>query len=573
MVDPASVQATITQLLAPDPTIGSSDTSATGVGIDAVGIEGSLTDPVTDPADSSPGTTYFVDNTPTDGDCPPTIYTTIQAGVNASGAGDTVKVCPGTYTEQVQISGHAHDGLKLESVKPLQAVIKWPTVELPPLALVDFKNADHVTLSGFTVTGPFTFPGCSPDRHEGLLVESAVDEHIHHNHITLIQNSLPALFGCQEGDAVAIGRRTLGTDTGSAHVDHNQIDEYQKNGVQAVNNGTSLHADHNVITGSANPAIHQIIASNGVVVFNQAAAVVDHNAISNNTYTKFPLSTGIILDQAPAGSSRVDHNRVFNNDFGIETDTQTNLEISHNDVLQNLSDAITLCGDASQGCGPATGIVVRANTVQSNGGSGVLLLGANANLLKSNQLQGNGTTPPSADSTDGIRVDVNSTNNKILNNQLRNNTTHDCHDDSAGSGTAGTGNTWQGNDGLTENKPGLCAQPECHEADGGGDFQGQQQGNFSSDNDSCKDGDQESVQSTNRGDGKDFQSTHIDSTKYDSNANTLTVSGTGVSGGLPVTFVFVALETGPTTPGWVSFIFSDGYANAGNLLNGSVLLH
>ena len=61
--------------------------------------------------------------------------------------------------------------------------------------------------------------------------------------------------------------------------------------------------------------------------------------------------------------------------------------------------------------------------------------------------------------------------------------------------------------------------------------------------------------------------------KYDSSANTLTVTGTGVSGGLPVSFVFVALETGPTTPGWVSFVFSDGYTNAGNLLNGSVVLH
>src|SRR5258708_4874637 len=192
--------------------------------------------------------------------------------------------------------------------------------------------ADQVTLRGFLLTGPFTFPSCSPDRHEGVLVESAFNEHIHHNHVTKIQNSNPALYGCQEGDAIAIGRRTLGSAPGSAHVDHNQIDEYQKNGVQAVNSGTVLDVDHNLITGSSNPAIRAIIASNGVVVFRQAAAMVDHNIISKNQFSAFPLSTGVILDEAPAGSSSVDHNQIFENDFGIEADTQNGLDISHNDV-------------------------------------------------------------------------------------------------------------------------------------------------------------------------------------------------------------------------------------------------
>ena len=88
------------------------------------------------------------------------------------------------------------------------------------------------------------------------------------------------------------------------------------------------------------------------------------------------------LDEAPAGSSEVDHNSVFNNDFGIETDTQTGLDISHNDVFNNVSDAITICGDTSQGCGPATQNIIRANNITNNGGSGLLLLGADSNLLK-----------------------------------------------------------------------------------------------------------------------------------------------------------------------------------------------
>jgi hypothetical protein len=115
--------------------------------------------------------------------------------------------------------------------------------------------------------------------------------------------------------------------------------------------------------------------------------------------------------------------------------------------------------------------------------------------------------------------------------------------------------------------------PGCGESDGNGDFQGQQQGNFQFDNDGCLDGDQDNVQSTNRGDGRDFQSTRIDGVRIDNTTHSITITGAGVSRGLSVTFVFVAIETGPTTPGWVSFTFSDGYTNAGTLTSGNILLH
>ena len=460
LVDPAKV-VTSTHVPAPDATIGNAD--ATMAGIDGVlaGIDKTVSDP---PDPPSSGNTRFVDNTPLDGDCPPTTYTTIQAAVNASGPNDTIKVCPGTYTEQVRIMGHNHDGLKLESLTALAATIQWPVVESLPLALVTFNNADHVTVRGFTISGPFTFPGCSPDRHEGLLIDNAFDERILHNHITLIRNGLTALWGCQEGDAVSVGRRTLTATPGSAIVWLNLIDKYQKNGVQAVTSGTFADIRHNTITASPEAAHNAIIASNGVVVFRAAAAVVEQNAISGHKYTVMPLSTGVILDEAPAGSSEVDHNLIFDNDFGIETDTQTGLEISHNDVFKSVSDAITLCGDVTQGCGPAEQIVVRKNDVTDNGGSGILLLGATSNLLKSNHVARNGTVGP--DTTDGIRVDMTSKSNQILGNHMNKDVTHDCHDNSAGTGTAGTANTWTNDLGNTQNRSGLCQPNDEDEGEG-----------------------------------------------------------------------------------------------------------
>lgn len=472
-----AVTSTVTQLLAPDPTLGDLDTTVVGAGSDAVGIDDSLTNPPPDPADSSPGNVFFVDNTPNDGDCPQATFTTIQAAVNASMAGDTVQVCPGTYEEQVRILGHMHDGLKLESLVPLQAVIKWPTSETAPFALVDFNMVNNVDFRGFTATGPFPFPA-STDRHEGLLVEDAFNERIHHNHITMIENVDPTLRGDQEGDAVAIGHRTLTENTsncgaiaGSAQVDHNQIDNYQKNGVQVVNSGTSAVVNNNMITGSGTVTnVSQTAAENGVVAFCNAAAKINHNVISQNLFAAFipptcapnpacfVTSTGIIIDQAPSGTSMVDHNRVFDNAGGIEADSEANLEISHNDVLQNTSDAIVVCGEASAGCGAESGIVVRANNIQNNQGSGIFLQGATANLVKANQIDGNGTASPPQGDQYGIHADSQTNGNEILSNQLQGNSPFDCKDDSGpGSGTDGTNNTWQNNHGTSPaTQPDLC---------------------------------------------------------------------------------------------------------------------
>jgi hypothetical protein len=107
---------------------------------------------------------------------------------------------------------------------------------------------------------------------------------------------------------------------------------------------------------------------------------------------------------------------------------------------------------------------------------------------------------------------------------------------------------------------------------GDGEFQGGQHGTFSF-RARCERPDDDRVDSANRGDGRDFHSTQIASTVFDSEARTITITGIGAStGGLPVTFVFVAVETSPTTPGWVSFAFGDGYVSAGNLIRGVVTL-
>jgi hypothetical protein len=117
-------------------------------------------------------------------------------------------------------------------------------------------------------------------------------------------------------------------------------------------------------------------------------------------------------------------------------------------------------------------------------------------------------------------------------------------------------------------------QTVCHEGDGGGNFHGSHgDGSFTFDSDGCLDCDQNSVDSNNRGDGKDFHATRIDDVVLDSSGTTATITGLGTSGGVPVSFVFVAVQSTPLTPGAVTFRFSDGFSNSGSLTSGAISLH
>jgi nitrous oxidase accessory protein NosD len=180
--------------------------------------------------------------------------------------------------------------------------------------------------------------------------------------------------------------------------------------------------NHNTVIGST--AGQSIIASNGVVVFNGAAATIEYNKVSNNKYTPTPMSTGISTSQTPNNQVAIRHNTVFGNDYGIEVDTTVGGVISYNVVKTSVSDGLQLCGDAPSGCGPVTGFRVHDNEAVNNGGDGINLFGATANNVFANDGEGNAT--------------------------------FDCQDTAKGTGTAGTANSWTNNTGVTQSPVGLC---------------------------------------------------------------------------------------------------------------------
>jgi len=337
--------------------------------------------------------------------CPNATQTSIQAAVTAADPGDKIKVCAGNYVEQVRIDGSGKNGLKLEAQKhtklvqsqaadpTTEAIIRYPAAAalLPDAEkfIVRVRTAVGVKITGFRITGS-SGPLLGNSLRFGVKVDGNGEAQIDHNRITEIRD-IP-LSGAQNGVAVQVGRQAEG-EVGTAKIDHNLIDRYQKNGPTVDNVGSFAEIDHNVIIGQ-NPAS----AQNGVQVSRGATGDVHHNEISENSFGGDPAAgtgAGVLLFQPAVGGVKVSHNEAFLNDDNISLSNADGEEIAHNELYDS-------------------------------------------------QLY------------DGLFVDVNSTGNLIKDNKAYNNAEHDCHDDSVGTGTAGTANEWKGNRGVTQTPAGIC---------------------------------------------------------------------------------------------------------------------
>jgi parallel beta-helix repeat protein len=261
-------------------------------------------------------------------DCPTATFTSIQAAVNAAPVGAKIRVCRGTYTEQVTIPA-GKDGLTLFSTPDLAAVIKAPLVMLDAKAIVRVNGAQNVSIRHFTITGPGS-GGCNSIRY-GVRVDGGGSALIESNHITLIQDN--PFGGCQNGVGVLVGRNFEAT-VGSAEISHNLIDRYQKGGVVIDNVGSFGNVHHNQIVG---PGLQFTIAPNGIQVSRGANATADHNSVTGNNYG-FPLvaaGTGILLYRSGSNVS-IGYNDVFKNDDGISLYTTTGALIEHNNSHEQI---------------------------------------------------------------------------------------------------------------------------------------------------------------------------------------------------------------------------------------------
>jgi hypothetical protein len=320
-------------------TLGVSPTALLGVG------------PLLSPTSANDGM-LIVDD---DGlDCPNRDYPTIQLAVDNAAPGDKIKVCRGTYLEQVTIPA-GKDGLTLFAEAAFQAVIKAPPPPfmVAPEAIVRVDGAQNVTLRHFTITGP-GYGGCNSIRY-GVFVYGGGSAVITDNHITEIRDT--GFSGCQNGLGVAVGRQLApdGPTVGSATVVHNLIDKYQKGGVLVDNTGSSAEVAYNEVVGIGPTGS---IAQNGIQVSREAHGDVHHNKVSQNFYIPSETSaTGILLYSDPV--ARVHHNDVFLNGSGIAPFfVNGNVQISYNNARQNVDGIVAFI--------PTTNVLISYNKAFEN---------------------------------------------------------------------------------------------------------------------------------------------------------------------------------------------------------------
>jgi hypothetical protein len=250
------------------------------------------------------GPTIVVDDdghaTPRNCDASSLAYSSIQAAVDFAPAGTTIKVCPGTYAEQVTVQT---SGLKLVSSQAEQAVIQAPASMSAPYAIVRVTGgATGVSLKGFTVTGPFPDELFCGGEAWGVRVDGAAQATIQSNHITQIESTSTDLRGCQEGVGVDVGRDAE-SEFGTATITGNTIDQYQKNGMLIDGAGSVATVTGNTVVGDATNGA--ITAQNGIQVSRQALGKVKSNDVSENIYTggSGDNATGILVYQANSDSA------------------------------------------------------------------------------------------------------------------------------------------------------------------------------------------------------------------------------------------------------------------------------
>jgi parallel beta-helix repeat protein len=378
-------------------------------------------------------------------------YTTIQSAVDAAPAGSRITVCPGVYAENVTVNKSltllgprakgdvdqrsrcrtAPNPYKDAIIDPVDAPNPPPGVELA---------ADFAKLIGFTVQGTTNNAGVhTSNQFSGYEVSRNV-----------IRDNSIGLYPSSNGQYPMLVKQNCffrNNNPGAAAGNGIYTDQGLANAKIVENRFTGRHENTSIIiigevTG-ATPTTNVLVAYNKLDNDNAIQFINVHNSrIICNSITN-SLSNGIqvmgntsdsVVALAPPG----------NQQWGVI--------VGGNTIRGSAGDGysgINIGPGAGAGLAPATNVLIEHNTVRDFSGNGIKLNGDAAfNLVRRNTASGN--------DVDGLLAIDTTHDNTFYRNTAYDNAEHDCHDDTTGLLTAGSANTWNANQGQTQNRPGLC---------------------------------------------------------------------------------------------------------------------
>jgi hypothetical protein len=306
--------------------------------------------------------------------CPKALYPTIQSAVNSASSGDVIKVCAGTYPEQVVISKSLTvNGENGAIISPVSVSANTSSLASgqPIAAIVLVQNTTAVTIQNVIVDGEGNgISGCSPDLI-GIFYQNASGM-LNHMAVRNVELS-PGDNGCQSGVGVFV--QSAGSSS-VVSIENSSIHNYQKGGITANEAGTQVTISGNVVTGLGGAAG---AAQNGIQIGFGASGTIHANTVANHVYapcsnlTGCPaMATDILVYQSDGVT--VDHNNVGVSQTGIAI-VANSANLLSNTVFDSVGfDGVLLEGNNNAATGnhithsdqAAVAIAGNGNTVQQD---------------------------------------------------------------------------------------------------------------------------------------------------------------------------------------------------------------
>jgi len=307
--------------------------------------------------------------------CPDAQFSKIQEAVDAaSSPGTVIRICPGTYPEQVSItkalSLQGENGVVIEpSHVGGDTMSTFSGASLAPIILV--KDTTDVDIRDVIVDGASNdITACGPD-FIGILYQNASGE-VARVAVRNVKLST-TLNGCQSGSAILI--QSGGGKTSVVGVKSSSIHEYQNNDITANEVGTQVQIEDNVGTG-VGPTTGA--AQNGIQIGFGAGGSISSNTVANHIWSPCVSleSCGVTADDILVVQS--DGVSVEQNVAGI---SQTGIAIAanHAHVAQNqVFDTLTF--DGIELAGNDNGAT--DNSITHSDRAGVFIDGNNNNVRR-----------------------------------------------------------------------------------------------------------------------------------------------------------------------------------------------
>ena len=366
--------------------------------------------------------------------CPGAGFTTIQAAVTAAAAGDTIKVCPGSYAEQVTID----KALKIKGKAPKYKDCNTLGAPDPTRARDLSKHLRSPGLGGIGIDV----------LASGVRIQNIVVTHAGETGI----RTDPAYAGFSLKKSRLHRRTPTACTSIRAALPESSVKAncFRKNGFAGIRTRYGLKdavISKNLFFETTNAA--------AIIVDQEPGSTTDRlEVIANKSQgdSTFAVILGTVdsvfakntVDSTVGTAIFVGGNNV-------------NLEISKNTVTNAGTRGIRF-NTAAFGGSANTGVLVANNVVDKAGVHGIAIDSSTGETtLTSSTIEKNTVTNSGqSGSGDGIRIEDPTasganTGNTIDKNTISGSFNHDCHDD-----TPNTGNTWTGNTATTQSVANLC---------------------------------------------------------------------------------------------------------------------